>query len=137
GLSLPSRYLVYTPGSGHIGVSLKVECEQERERLKDLVQECLQLEQMPLAEHGFIVRTAAETIGEPEMRSDIKYLHRLWKQVQEQIRNCHGSCLLYEELALPMRALRDFIGEDTEKVRIDSRETVVRARRFIEELMPE
>lgn len=137
GLSLPSRYLVYTPGSGHIGVSLKVECEQERERLKDLVQECLQLEQMPLAEHGFIVRTAAETIGETEMRSDIKYLHRLWKQVQEQIRNCHGSCLLYEELALPMRALRDFIGEDTEKVRIDSRETVVRARRFIEELMPE
>src|SRR5690554_6874620 len=136
-LSLPSRYLVYTPGTGHIGVSLKVESEDERERLKQLVQNCLALEQMPLAEHGFIVRTAAETIGEAEMRADIKYLHRLWRQVQEQIAGCHASCLLYEELALPMRALRDFICENTEKVRIDSRETFLKARRFVDELMPE
>src|SRR5690554_3984335 len=55
-LSLPSRYLVYTPASAHIGVSLKVECEAERERLRQLVLDCLQLEQLSEQEHGFIVR---------------------------------------------------------------------------------
>jgi len=135
-LSLPSRYLVFMPGSDHVGVSLKIEDEAERERLKELVCQSIEQEQHKQS-GGFIVRTAAESIGDKEMLADIRYLHRLWEQVLEQINKCSSCCLIYADLALPMRALRDFVCENTEKVRIDSRETMQKALRFVSELMPE
>ncbi|MCK9238286.1 MAG: ribonuclease G [Thiopseudomonas sp.] len=135
-LSLPSRYLVYMPASDHVGVSLKIEDEDERERLKNLVCQCIENEQHK-HQGGFIVRTAAESVGDEEMLADIRYLHRLWDQVVEHINKCSSCCLIYEDLALPMRALRDFVCEGTEKVRIDSRETMQKALRFVSELMPE
>ncbi len=135
-LSLPSRYLVYMPGSEHVGVSLKIEDEGERERLKELVCQCIENEPHK-QQGGFIVRTAAESVGAEGMLADIRYLHRLWGQVVERINNCSSACLIYEDLALPMRALRDFVCEGTEKVRVDSRETMQKALRFVSELMPE
>lgn len=135
-LSLPSRYLVFMPGNEHVGVSLRIEDEAERERLKELVNQCLSSEDITDG-GGYIIRTAAESAGEAEMLADIRYLQRLWEQVQEQIRNTASCCLLYEDLSLPMRTLRDFVSERTEKIRIDSRETLQKAMRFVTELMPE
>lgn len=133
--SVPSRYLVYMPSSEHVGVSLKIEGEQERERLKQLVDQCLVDEGLQ-SFGGFIVRTAAEGVTLADMGADIRYLHRLWQQVQEHMCNCSSSCLIYEELPLALRTLRDLVGDQTEKIRIDSRETFSKAMQFVEELVP-
>ena len=135
-LSIPSRYLVYMPSSSHIGVSLKIEEEAERERLKQAVTECLASEGLE-EKGGFIIRTATEGADISAIMLDIRYLHRLWEQVREQMQVCGAPTVIYEELSLPLRTLRDLAAEHTEKVRIDSRETLLKAQQFVAELMPE
>lgn len=135
-LSIPSRYLVYMPSSSHIGVSLKIEEEAERERLKQAVSECLATEGLE-DKGGFIIRTATEGADISAIMVDIRYLHRLWEQVREQMKVCGAPSVIYEELSLPLRTLRDLAAEHTEKVRIDSRETLQKAQQFVAELMPE
>jgi len=135
-LSIPSRYLVYMPSSSHIGVSLKIEDEAERERLKQAVTECLASEGLE-DKGGFIIRTATEGADMSAVLMDIRYLHRLWDQVREQMKVCGAPTVIYEELSLPLRTLRDLAAENTEKVRIDSRETLHKAQQFVGELMPE
>lgn len=135
-LSIPSRYLVYMPHSEHVGVSLKIDSEAERERLKQLMQQALE-EQQLADEGGFIIRTAAEGVGADEILADILYLHRLWQQVEQQIKTCSTPHLIYEDLSLALRTLRDLVNERTEKIRIDSRETLQKAELFVAELMPE
>lgn len=135
-LSIPSRYLVYMPSSSHIGVSLKIEDEAERERLKQAVTECLASEGLE-DKGGFIIRTATEGADMSAVLMDIRYLHRLWDQVREQMKVCRAPTVIYEELSLPLRTLRDLAAENTEKVRIDSRETLHKAQQFVGELMPE
>ncbi len=135
-LSIPSRYLVYMPSSSHIGVSLKIEDEAERERLKQAVSECLASEGLE-DQGGFIIRTATEGADTAAILLDIRYLHRLWEQVREQMKTCGAPSVIYEELSLPLRTLRDLAADHTEKVRIDSRETLQKAQQFVAELMPE
>lgn len=135
-LSIPSRYLVYMPSSSHIGVSLKIEEEAERDRLKQAVTECLAAEGLE-EKGGFIIRTATEGADISAILLDIRYLHRLWEQVREQMKVCGAPTVIYEELSLPLRTLRDLAAEHTEKVRIDSRETLQKALQFVGELMPE
>ncbi len=135
-LSIPSRYLVYMPSSSHIGVSLKIEGETERERLKQAVTECLTSEGLE-DQGGFIIRTATEGAAREAIMVDIRYLHRLWEQVREQMKTCGAPTMIYEELSLPLRTLRDLAAEHTEKVRIDSREMLQKAQQFVGELMPE
>jgi len=135
-LSIPSRYLVYMPSSSHIGVSLKIEEEAERDRLKQAVTECLAAEGLE-EKGGFIIRTATEGADISAILLDIRYLHRLWEQVREQMKVCGAPTVIYEELSLPLRTLRDLAAEHTEKVRIDSRETLQKALQFVSELMPE
>lgn len=132
--SMPSRYLVHMPSSEHIGVSLKIEDEAERERLKELVVASLEAEGKPEF-GGFIIRTAAEGVCERDLRADIRYLYRLWQQVQEQIQSSSDISLIYG-LPLALRTLRDLVGEPTEKIRIDSRETMSKALQFVRELVP-
>ena len=135
-LSIPSRYLVYMPSSSHIGVSLKIEEEAERERLKQAVTECLASEGLE-EKGGFIIRTATEGADMSAIMLDIRYLHRLWEQVREHMQVAGAPAVIYEELSLPLRTLRDLAAEHTEKVRIDSRETLLKAQQFVAELMPE
>ena len=135
-LSIPSRYLVYMPSSSHIGVSLKIEEEAERERLKQAVTECLASEGLE-EKGGFIIRTATEGADMSAIMLDIRYLHRLWEQVREHMQVAGAPAVIYEELSLPLRTLRDLAAEHTEKVRIDSRETLQKAQQFVAELMPE
>ena len=135
-LSIPSRYLVYMPRISHVGISLKIEDEAERERLKQVVADSVAAEGIEQS-GGFILRTAAEGARAEDILADIRYLRRLWTQISEQMQS--GPCprVIYEDLSLALRTLRDLIGPRSEKIRIDSRETFHKAVQFVAELMPE
>ena len=131
-LSVSSRYLVYMPETQGIGVSLKIDGEEERSRLKS----CLtsQLEQDA---GGYILRTAAEGVSEAELLADLNYLHRLWQKLGERKSSVKCGEPLHEDLPLSLRALRDLFSADIERIRIDSGETYRKAMKFSEGFMPE
>lgn len=135
-LSIPSRYLVYMPRTSHVGISLKIEDEGERERLKQVVTDCIAQENIQDA-GGFILRTAAEGAGADEIVMDIRYLRRLWDQIGAQIKTVGAPTEIYEDLGLALRTLRDLVNPKIEKIRIDSRETFQKTTQFVAELMPE
>lgn len=135
-LSIPSRYLVYMPHIAHVGVSLKIEDDTERERLKALVEQAMLDEGMPDGS-GFILRTAAEGAGVEEVIADIRYLKRLWAQISIQMAEAPAPSVLYEDLDLSLRTFRDLVTPRTERVRVDSRETYGRAALFLKDMMPE
>jgi ribonuclease G len=132
-ITLPARYLVYLPESSHIGISQKINDEPTRERLRNLVREAMQ----PGEGGGFILRTLAETATEDEIETDIRYLRRVWAVCQERMRTAPVGSLLHEDLPLAIRAMRDLARAQVEKIRIDSRETFVKARDFAIEFIPE
>ncbi len=130
-ITLPSRYLVFMPGASHVGVSQRIESESERERLKAVVADyCDDL-------GGFIIRTAAEGIGEEELAHDAAFLKRLWTKVTERKKRNQTRCLLYGELALAQRILRDFAGSALDRIRVDSRLTCELLVEFTREYIPE
>ncbi|MDH3692985.1 MAG: ribonuclease G [Gammaproteobacteria bacterium] len=133
-ITIPARNLVYLPNSDHIGVSQKIQDEQERERLKEFV--CEALKDMEYA-GGFIIRTAAESATLEEIKSDVTFLLKLWRKVNTKSANAKSGDLLHEDLALAMRTIRDLVRVDSEKIRIDSRETFDKAKTFANELIPE
>ena len=131
-ISIPSRYLVLLPQSRVIGVSARIEDEVERARLKGLVAELTP----PGAHHGYIVRTNAEGQSAEALAEDVAYLQRAWALIEQRVAGTSvGSCL-YEDLTLPMRAVRDLIRRDVDKVKVDSRETFERLRTFAAQYMP-
>ncbi|MBE0402030.1 ribonuclease G [Halomonas citrativorans] len=134
-LSIPSRYLVYMPDSPHHGVSQRIEDERERERLKALLDSSI-AEQTLEVTGGFIVRTAAEGVGDEELAGDMHFLLRIWRKVAERKISAAPSNVIYDDLPLFMRTLRDVMRDDIEKVRIDSRENFVKLVEFAEEFMP-
>jgi len=135
-LSIPSRYLVYMPRTSHVGISLKIEDEAERERLKRVVAECIAAEGIAEA-GGFILRTAADGAGADEILMDIRYVRRLWEQIRGQMQTASSPSVIYQDLSLAFRTLRDLVSPRIEKVRVDSRETFQKIVQFVDELMPE
>jgi len=133
-LSIPSRLLVFMPGISHIGVSQRIEKEEERNRLKEMVQS---IKESTDENNGYIVRTVAEGAGEKELSDDMRYLQRLWKALQEKIPDMKPGTVIYEDLPLAVRVLRDMVGVDVEKVRIDSREMYRKATEFAGQFLPE
>ena len=131
-LSIPSRYLVLLPQSKVIGVSSRIEDETERARLKSLVAEL----SAPLGSPGYIVRTNAEGQPAEALAEDIAYLGRAWALVEQQVQTARVGACIYEDLSLPMRAVRDLMRRDVEKVKVDSRETCDRLRAFAAQYMP-
>src|SRR5690606_1888247 len=116
-------------------ISLKIEDETEHDRLRDLVARCI--EQEGIEERGgFILRTAAEAAREEDILMDIRYLRRLWQQISQQISTAPAPSVLYEDLPLALRTLRDLVNPRIEKIRIDSRETFQKVEQFVHELMP-
>ena len=134
-LSVPSRYLVYMPRTPHVGISLKIEEEAERERLKRIVAQCVADEAID-EPGGFILRTAAEAAREEDILADIRYVRRLWQQISQQMGACTAPSVIYEDLPLALRTLRDLANVRIEKIRIDSRETFQKVEQFVQELMP-
>ncbi|HEV3010264.1 MAG TPA: ribonuclease G [Burkholderiales bacterium] len=132
-VSIAGRLLVYLPQDPHIGISQKIGDENGRaalrERLKGLV---------PAEEKGgFIVRTLAESASEEELRADLAYLRQLWRAIQERSLGAAPPLLLYQDLSLAQRVLRDMVTADTARVVIDSRENFQKLAAFAERYMPQ
>src|SRR5438128_2164980 len=127
-VSLAGRLLVFLPQDSHIGISQRIEDEADRVLLRDRLQHLL-----PEGwQGGFIIRTSAETATERELQSDIEYLTKLWRDIVEKSRTAPQQSLIYQDLDLSLRVLRDFVHEDTARILVDSRETFVRMRQFAE-----
>ncbi|TCS40099.1 ribonuclease G [Reinekea marinisedimentorum] len=134
-LSIPSRYLVYMPSSSHIGVSQRIDGNEERERLRAVVESAKEHEEVK--DGGFILRTAAEGIGEQEIRSDMNYLKRVFNVLQDRIQKNKPATIIYEDLPLYLRVARDMVRADVEKIRIDSKETFTKVIDFVTKYTPE
>ena len=125
-VSIAGRLLVYLPQDPHIGISQRIEDEAEREQLREKLHSLI-----PESESGgFIVRTVAETASDAELEADIEYLVTLWKQIQESARSAAPQAVLYQDLSLATRVLRDLVNDTTERIIVDSRETHAKLAEF-------
>jgi len=128
-VTIPSRMLVYMPIEKSLGVSQKIDSSEERERLREMVK---QIPEFKDSEGGFIVRTVADGVDFHEMRADMIYLQRLWKGVQEKAASSKKPTVIYEDLPLFLRIMRDIPIERIEKIRVDSTETLKKMESFVE-----
>ena len=135
-LSVPSRYLVYMPHTQHIGISQRLEDGEERNRLRGVVENCIKIEAMEKL-GGFIIRTAAEGAGEDELLTDIRYFKRLWAALERKMKEREVPAIIYEDLPLYMRTMRDLVRPELEKIRIDSKESFQNVSQFAEDYIPE
>jgi ribonuclease G len=133
-ISIPSRYLVYMPTLGTTGVSQKIEDEEERKRLRDVLQRFVDADG---GEGGFIARTAAEGVAADSLNKDMAFLSKLWRGIKERCQLAADRGLIHDDLPLALRALRDLVGPEVERVRIDSRSMTERARSFAAKYIPD
>jgi ribonuclease G len=131
-VSIAGRLLVYLPQESRIGISQRIEDEEERLHLRDKLQQLLP----PDISGGFIIRTMAEAANDRELAADVEYLCKLWKDIQDKAQGAAAATLLYQDLNLSLRVLRDFANEETARILIDSRETFLKVRAFALEFMP-
>ncbi len=133
-ISIASRYLVFMPNFTNTGVSQKIDGEDERRRLREILQRYVE-------EHegggGYIARTAAETVTEEALHRDMTFLAKLWRGIRERCQIDNTIGLMHDDLPLALRALRDLVTPEVERVRIDSRSTLERACTFANKYIPE
>ena len=130
-ISIPGRYLVLMPALGRIGVSRKIEDEDERRRLRDILREL-----NPPKGLGFIVRTAGVGRTKKELSRDLAYLVRLWKTIVRRITKSEGPCDIYEESDIVIRTIRDIFNSDIDGIQIDEEQAYERAKEFLKIVMP-
>ena len=133
-ISVASRYLVCMPALGSTGVSQKIEDEDERRRLRDVLSQYVEAHQ---GQGGFIARTAAEGVTEDALVKDMDFLIKLWRGVKERCAQATEIGLVHDDLPLALRALRDLVTPEVERVRIDSRAMVDKALPFAAKYIPE
>jgi ribonuclease G len=126
-ISIAGRLLVYLPQESHIGVSQRIESEAEREALRTRLQQLV-----PHHNGGYIIRTMAETATDNELLADTEYLSKLWNNLKERAQAAPAPSVLYQDLDISLRVLRDFVNEDISRVLVDSRETFTRMSAFAE-----
>lgn len=130
-LSIPGRFLVMMPQMDKVGVSRKVEDEDQRRKMREI------LDQLDLPEgFGFIVRTAGMDRSKAELKRDLAYLQRLWKDMEKRRKGGNKPRLLYSESDLLVRALRDLLSTDTDEVILDHEHALSRAERFMKIVAP-
>ncbi|MBT8100185.1 MAG: Rne/Rng family ribonuclease, partial [Gammaproteobacteria bacterium] len=132
-ITLPARYLVLLPRSEGVGVSARIEDEDERERLRSMVEELLEERGLNC---GAIVRTMAEGCDKELLAADLKYLVRLWEVVQEQCSKGKVKTLIHEDLSLPLRVLRDLVTSDVEQILVDSKQDFEAMHEFAATFLP-
>jgi ribonuclease G len=132
-LSIPSHYLVFVPDMERIGVSQKIDDEEERQRLKEIVR----VTKEEFGEGSYIVRTAAEGAREEDLRRDMLFLHKLWGTVQNCFEKTPPGQIIHEDLPLVVRTIRDLVGVEVEKVRIDCFDTYQKVIEFARNYVPE
>ena len=125
-ISIAGRMLVYLPQDAHIGVSQKIENEAERELLREKVQRLMK----PDEKGGFIIRTMAEDASDADLESDVEYLRKTWASISQLAKTRPAPSLLYQDLSLAQRVLRDFINDDTTSLQVDSRENFLKLQAF-------
>jgi ribonuclease G len=128
-VSLPSRFLVYMPHGKGIGISARVEHGEERTRLRGVVADCA-------SGGGWIVRTAAEGVAAEALRADCVFLERLWDMIRAHSADARAGTLVHEDLALPLRVLRDLMGEQVERVLVDAPDVHAAMIAFTRTFMP-
>jgi ribonuclease E len=130
-ISIPGRYLVLMPALGRIGVSRKIENDDDRRRLRDILREL-----NPPKGVGFIVRTAGTDRTKKELSRDLAYLLRLWKVIVRRIKKTTGPVDIYEESDMIIRTIRDIFTGDVDSIYIDEPKAYERAKEFLQIVMP-
>ncbi|MFA6665341.1 MAG: Rne/Rng family ribonuclease [Armatimonadota bacterium] len=129
-ISLPGRYLVLMPDAENIGVSRKVEDRAERDRLKKIA------EKVKIPGFGVIVRTEAEGKSDRDIKGDMDFLLRMWRQIQEQAKTSSAPALVHQDLSLIYRTIRDVFGSGIQKMFIDSKKDYDKALDLVKLLSP-
>ncbi len=130
-ISIPGRYLVLMPALGRVGVSRKIEDEDERARLKDILYDL-----NPPKGLGFIVRTAGQGRSQQELSRDLAYLLRLWKVIARRVQKQAAPVDIYEESDMIIRTIRDIVTTDIDSILIDHEDAYDRAKEFLKIVMP-
>ncbi len=130
-IALPGRFLVFMPTVSHVGVSRKIASEEERQRLKRIL-----TSERGEASGGFIVRTAAEGASEEELRSDLRFLIHLWDEIKQRSESSKSPALIYHDLSLIERILRDQVSANFSSIWVDSQEDYERIVRFLNRFSP-
>ncbi len=128
-ISLPGRTVVFMPNIPHLGISKKIEDEDERKRLKEIIEKAK-------PQGGVIVRTAAEGLSKDQILEDLDYLNRLWKDVSKNYSKRKTPGCFYRDLDLELRAVRDNLSSEVSKVIIDDRKSYKKTTAFINQFMP-
>jgi len=130
-IALPGRFLVFMPTVNHTGVSRKIESDGERRRLKEIL-----LSEKGEATGGFIVRTAAEGATEEELRSDLRFLLNLWADIKNRSESSKSPALIYHDLNLIERVLRDQVTDNFSAIWVDTETEYERVLRFLQRFQP-
>jgi Rne/Rng family ribonuclease len=130
-IALPGRFLVYMPTVNHTGVSRKIASEEERQRLKRIIQS-----ERENGHGGFIVRTAAQGADEQELRADIRFLKGLWNEIRTRAENGKAPALIYHDLNVVERVLRDQVTSDFSAIWVDTEQEYERILRFANRFQP-
>ena len=131
-VTLPGRFLVYMPTVNHIGVSRRIEDENERTRLKEILDRI-----RPQGGGGFIVRTAGEQREEEEFRADLKYLTELWEQIRRRAEKASAPTSIHHDLDLILRTIRDVLSSEFKSVWVDSVDEYQRVVEFLDQIQPQ
>jgi len=129
-ISLPGRHLVYMPTVDHVGISRRIDDEEERERLRLLV------ETMKPEGSGFIVRTVSEGKSEADLKSDMEFLVELWKDISSGVDERKAPALIHSDLDVTSKVLRDILTEDVRRIIVDTQDEYNKIVRFIRTFMP-
>lgn len=129
-ISLPGRHLVYMPTVDHVGISRRIESEEEKERLRHLIEE------IRPPGSGFIVRTAAEGKNAEDLQADMEFLAGLWSGICSLRERKGAPCLIYSDLDVTSKVLRDILTDDVRRIVVDSQRECDKIERFIETFMP-
>jgi ribonuclease G len=136
-ISIPSRFLVLLPKGNSIGISSRIEDEDERQRLKELVDDLSGESSGESSGFGYIVRTQAEGVSRFALAADMTYLQNVWQSIQDHSVNTEAAKSVYQDISLPVRIIRDLMREDIARVRIDSPAIFAEARQFTSSFIPE
>ncbi|MGL4409706.1 MAG: ribonuclease G [Zoogloea sp.] len=132
-ISVAGRLLVYLPHEKHIGISQRIEDGAARDALRARIQALIPADE----KGGFIVRTMAEVASDEALNNDIHYLRRFWAEIRNRAQTAHPPALLYQDLSLAQRVLRDLVTDETARIIIDSRENFQKISQFAQEYMPQ
>jgi len=130
-ISIPGRYLVLLPNKPGSGISRKVEDEEDRQKIKNIMKQIKIPESM-----GFIVRTAGYNRTKQEMSRDYQHLVRLWKEINKKAGSLNKTAMIYQETDFGVRSLRDYLTSEIEEIMVDDLETFRKMRAYLRAISP-